>query len=573
MLVTGMINKINFLSTGKWLLLCGWLALFLGGVTQYSGSWGIYTAFSLVLLMMLISGFYRQISYGYLFLVVFLWLGFWLKSTVHIILDYPFEEPIGYFSGAPEAWDEVLWVATVAGMAVIMGRILYGSAGRRSTIVFQEGGEGAPTWYFGARKWIWPSFLAITIFLASVNAIYSIQQSGIAARTILPWPFNAAIYWMLSMGLAMGVASLLWWDISLKKDVSLSSYSIHIEGILSSISILSRGIYIFHAVPQMLALYKNRREVQGFSLRKIGFLIIFVLCFFVVALAAVNTLRSYKYSKNLDFSTRSQVIYSRLEVLQGTLPQLQAYIKKGKPLELRDRGADERFEKWIDHKGGSFEQVIQDLNKEMADLKEIQLARKVHLEEMENSRWGLYQMLLEEFGYQIADMADRISHLAVDRWVGLEGVMAVSSYPGKSDPLLLEAAVEKPKIGQATLYQKVCNSHYQNSDTEKYSFASLPGPAAFFYYSGSPWYVFVGILALVLVGMFSESLIQHLTGNALLCGLYGMDVANAIAQFGVAPRQLLIHFFMVWVGVGFICVLQSGIPGRLLSNWRSTIKS
>lgn len=76
-----------------------WLPLFVGGLIGYSGSKLIYTLFSVIFLVMLASGFYRRVSYSYLFLVIFLWLGFWFKLTVHTILGYHYVEPIDLLMG------------------------------------------------------------------------------------------------------------------------------------------------------------------------------------------------------------------------------------------------------------------------------------------------------------------------------------------------------------------------------------------------------------------------------------------------------------------------------------------
>ena len=62
-----------------------WLSAFAAGITLYPGSKLIYTIFSLAFLALLVSGFYRQVTYGYTLLAVFLWLGFWLKKTIHLI--------------------------------------------------------------------------------------------------------------------------------------------------------------------------------------------------------------------------------------------------------------------------------------------------------------------------------------------------------------------------------------------------------------------------------------------------------------------------------------------------------
>ena len=97
----------------------------------------------------------------------------------------------------------------------------------------------------------------------------------------------------------------------------------------------------------------------------------------------------------------------------------------------------------------------------------------------------------------------------------------------------------------------------------KYQFASLPGAAAFCYYTGSLWCVFLGMLLLTLMATYSEYLVHYLTGNVLLCARFGMNAANAIAQLGVVPRQLLIHFGMLFGAVIFIEALQHRPTSKL----------
>src|SRR5437588_4024604 len=102
-----------------------WGILAIGGLIGYPGSPLIYILFSLCFLFLLSDGLYRQLSLGYAFLVVFLWLGFWLKLIVHLWLKYQYLEPIGYFDGMPEEWDTVLVVSTVGAAGVILTKILF----------------------------------------------------------------------------------------------------------------------------------------------------------------------------------------------------------------------------------------------------------------------------------------------------------------------------------------------------------------------------------------------------------------------------------------------------------------
>lgn len=291
-----MTDKLAWSLIFKSLLLGGWLVLFLVGLQHYSGSSLSYTLFSIVFLMMLISGFYRQVSYGYLFLVVMLWLGFWLKLTVHSMVDYPFGEPIGFFIGTPAAWDNVLLIATIGSLGVMAARLLYGFAEQPSSMLTHNSVYKVPAWYLANRRLIWVGAIVGCVGLAIANAWLGIQQSGLVPNIILLWPLNAIVYWLLASGLSFGIATLLWWDIVLGRNVSFVVYFVLLEAFTSTVSILSRGAYLFHAVPQLFALYKFRALVSGWSQKNIIAVSVAFVLLFALSNPLVNSLRNYYYS-------------------------------------------------------------------------------------------------------------------------------------------------------------------------------------------------------------------------------------------------------------------------------------
>jgi hypothetical protein len=460
-----MITRVGFDSILKWMLLSGWFLLFLGGIVRYPGSYLTYMMFSVVFLAMLISGFYRQVSYGYLFLVVMLWLGFWLKLTVHLLADYPFGEPIGFFGGTPAAWDAVLPVATIGSLAVMTARLIYSWAGAPSVMLTQNIKFKAPVWYVGVRKRMWAGMALACIGLAIINASLGIMQSGLVPSTILLWPFNAVIGWLIAYGLAFGIATLLWWDIALGRNVSLVVYFVLLEAFVSTISLLSRGAYIFHIVPQFLGLYKNRKQVIGWSRRNIIAVSITFVVLFGLSNPLVNILRNFYYS--------------------------------GVPLSFVNKSSE------------------------------------------------------------LTGNLGKLAKFSVDRWIGVEGVMAASAYPKQGGDLFVRALMERAEIGKCTIYQEVCQSNYRYADMQKFQFASLPGAVGFLYFTGYLWAVALGLLVLVLAMLSSEGLVFRITSNPLLSALWGGAAANAVAQMGVGTRGLLIYFFEMSCGIAVIWFIQS----------------
>ncbi len=444
-------------------------------------------------------------------------------------------------------------------------------------------------------------------------------------RTILQWPLNAAIAWIVSIGSAMGIATLLWWDISLKKNISLLVYAIFAEALFSTVSLLSRGVYIFHTIPQMLSLYKNSSFIVRISRKKVALLVVAFISFFIISLSVTSTYRAYLYPNIGDFTSKTQSRLIRLEVLDGGITHVKDLIDKGEPLEKHLRDLIEEKANLMKlmasitvngkiseadisiQKGEPLERRLRELVEEKDNLIKRRASVMVNgkiseadelIHKRESAKSTLhetatdtivpgkrltegnaekkeimkigtpqYRMLFEEFGYQMkSGFFERIIQLGVDRWIGLEGVMAIRSYSEKGGAIFLKAMTEKRELGKVTLYQEVCKSSYRYTDTSKWQFASLPGAVAFLYYSGSLWVVMLGMVVFSLLVLLIEHVVDMLTDNPLLCSLIGFGVANSVAQFGLSPLTDLPYFFMIFCGILAIWFVQSRFFFRLLQK-------
>ena len=76
--------------------------------------------------------------------------------------------------------------------------------------------------------------------------------------------------------------------------------------------------------------------------------------------------------------------------------------------------------------------------------------------------------------------------LFIDRWVGIEGVMSISSYPGLGWELWNKIASEKVETSGTSYYDReVGNSAYAKNTSSNHHYISLPGIIGFLYYPGS----------------------------------------------------------------------------------------
>jgi hypothetical protein len=254
------------------------------------------------------------------------------------------------------------------------------------------------------------------------------------------------------------------------------------------------------------------------------------------------------YQSGEYVSTAFQVSKDRSKALAGEIGQAQLKLRNSPPAEYS--ALQEQLRALMAEKLKSDSIADQEKAKTIVAMKSDSAQSKV---------------LLNEFSYQITGgSAALMLQLSVDRWIGLEGIMAVQSYPEKNRQLLWQALNEKPETGKPDIYQAISNSIYMKSDGAKFRFATLPGAAAFLYYSGSLLIVLLGMVFFSFAVLSIEFVIDALTANPILCSLYGAVMASNVAQFGGSPRLSLPYFFMLACGILMVWVVQTRVFTQVL---------
>lgn len=453
-------------------LFAAWFILFIMGAVHYKGTTYIYVLFSLIYLALIVSGFFWRVTYGYTFFSVMLWLGFWLKTVLHLLLDYPFVEPTGLFNDSGKEWDEVLFVATIGALGTIVARIIYSIfIGGRSTINIDIC-PPPPEWYKPYRVFLWSALTACMIFFSLLNIVFSFQQIGLVPKTII-WPLNSIFSWLLSTGFAIAVATLLWWEFSLKRTNINFIYFLLLEAATSSVSLLSRGLYIFHIIPIFFSIFSNRKLAKTFTTRWSALLLGSTLIIYLFCYPIINSVRDYHYSE-IPLSMPSKLKISSMK-------DLIVFFEKG---------------------------------------------------------------------------AIKLAKFSVDRWIGVEGLMATSAYTGKDLTLFLSVATEKSEIGKVSKFQEIAKSDYRFSDLTKFLFASLPGPISFFYLTNNLYFVMAGMSFLSLLILTSEVIIYKLLLNPFLAALWGSIISTTAVQMGINLPGLVFYLLLCLFGFFSVYLLQ-----------------
>lgn len=167
-----------------------------------------------------------------------------MKLVLHLWLGHPYHEPVGYFDEIGKSWDAVLVVSTVGIIGVLLAKIFASNYVKRRAWG-NEIVNYAPRWYPFARPWLWAGTWVAVIILPVMNLLYGFAQVGLLPRLILPWPLNGLYAWFMGFGLAALVATLAYWDHSIRRGWGMGLAGILGEGFLLSVSSLSRATYIF----------------------------------------------------------------------------------------------------------------------------------------------------------------------------------------------------------------------------------------------------------------------------------------------------------------------------------------
>ncbi len=157
-----------------------------------------------------------------------------------------------------------------------------------------------------------------------------------------------------------------------------------------------------------------------------------------------------------------------------------------------------------------------------------------------------------------AGMVNQIAFLFIHRWIGLEGVLAVSAYPDKGLQLLEEGVLENPKLGVDTLFQRIAETNYVA--LKDFTFLTLAGASAVLYYSGSTIIVLVGMALLASLLLLTEVLVRRTTNNPFVAAVAGIAMAYTVTQL-TFPYLAAVFFVELWFTLAAIALLER-VGGR-----------
>jgi len=143
-----------------------------------------------------------------------------------------------------------------------------------------------------------------------------------------------------------------------------------------------------------------------------------------------------------------------------------------------------------------------------------------------------------------------IYSLSVNRWVGIDALLAVSQSKNLSFNLFLSAMQEKKNLKKNSFYIENFFSRFEYSKFEKenLNIVITPGVVAFLYYSGSVLFVFFSIVILILVCSGIEMLFFYFSlGNIILANIIGYALSVRFIHFGYIPFNTINFLLSIFV--------------------------
>ena len=164
--------------------------------------------------------------------------------------------------------------------------------------------------------------------------------------------------------------------------------------------------------------------------------------------------------------------------------------------------------------------------------------------------------------------------LVINRWVGLESMLAIVSTDKLSFNLLLESFKEKKIIDSDTFYETTFYLNYDNDlitphlgknvmfgEKRVLKGNTLPGIITFLFYSGNYYFLFVSIFILTLIFCWLEIICLKISNkNMIFAAFISYTTTLRLFSFGYAPGDSYLYLFSI---VGSMLLIA------ILSNYKS----
>ncbi|MDM9555277.1 hypothetical protein QU926_16685 [Pseudomonas asiatica] len=467
----------------------------------------------------------NRTSFYSFFLLAFLILGCWAKLVLHFILGTQFIEPIGAFDNSSKAWDSAMLALNIA-FATLLACQAVASRLQPPAVIHIERPRGL------LKPSMWLAIL-LTALLLAANFKFAILKVGTEPALKLHSYVYVLVSFMIAWGNLILLATLGYWLVQARQmKLETLFYILILEGAVTAVSMGSRAQMILHvAAPFAVYLVHGRDLVTALRFVQWVKILLVTAVLFVASLLLVSADRLQ------SFAQARPVVASMAIGEQAVSDVKLAPARPSTSLLIAPADSAQAVAGALAPALPQLQLIANPVSAAPVYAKPvpINLAPLEETAEVKRARWK--GMLME------------LSKLVVDRWVGLEGILAVVSHENTGWPLFLRSLAERPEAGTQAIYQRMSNAQYQAF--ENFTFMTIPGPLAILLYSDNLAVLAAGLTLLFAAGILAERLASQLVGNVFTRATIGVALAYLVVQTNFPRVQM---FFLIEL-LGFIAGL------------------
>ena len=501
----------------------------------YEGSILIYIAYCLSLIWMLFYLTDNKASYFEIFFSAYLFLGFWFKYVFSLILyeGRVYDSNVAQIKSVDI--DEILTLGIGIALICIFSSFINKRFKKNYIIKNKNNSEKLffVNLYLQNRIGVLIIFLVFIIFIAIFNLKLGIHQRGFLYDTKLPLTVINLIKWLLLFGFTTFSCFILHVEIKNLKKINIFTILIILFEIFSSYtSMLSRS-FIINSSSLLLPIYQQSIKLKNNYDIKFILLFIVILFLTVTSIFGVNNIRIEKVK--IVINEHHELTKKKLNISNS---------------DLLDRDKLNNYNFQIPE--NKSENSKSNLKKDITD----SLHEKIDIEVSKEFKNPNTTALIAN-----TSPKDIINFILINRWIGIDSLILVSSSENKGFDLFFRAFKEDKHQVDYTFYEKEFGlvDVKTNVDTGKTIMKgnTLPGIISFLYYTGSPVFLLLSIMFIFFIFNFLESFLNYITDRNLvfMCFISNM-IATRLFHFGYAPKDSYLFLVSILLSILFLVILM-----------------
>ena len=370
-------------------------------------------------------------------------------------------------------------------------------------------------------------FLIFSILIALLNLKLGIHQRGFLYNNSLPSIMINIIKWLLLFGFTTFSCFIIHLEVRFLKKINFFTLLIvFFEVFFSYTSMLSRS-FIINSSSLILPIYQQTTKLTKKHDFKIIISFIFILSLTAVSIFIVNDIRIEKV----------KTVIMEYEELR----------------EKNDKSSND---------DSTIEKKLKDYNFQIRENNLANDKSSLKKDKVEEPRDNVVESNQPVIKAKIMDTSpkDVMNFILINRWIGIDSLILVSSSKNKGYDLFFRAFKEKKDQVDYTFYEKEFGlvDVKTNVDTGKTIMKgnTLPGIISFLYYTGSPVFLLLSIMFIFFIFNFLESFLNYITDKNLvfMCFISNM-IATRLFHFGYAPKDSYLFLVSILLSILFLVIL------------------